>query len=251
MGLEALPHQPHRCVKPNAPVWGQCVRSSAVVLWVRMACRWGGHHLLPWAALLRVRWLLFFCSSSSQYDQVSHSWSTGLRAKAAWRFPTIKPWSALSVSEPLSSFLLRWEEPPFFGHPTYVPCLLAHFLSMPASLKTSAAPWEPELPHWVGQGINTDTVQWLGPWPPLTVGTSVCSGHCAVHVHKAGYLCTGAHTSFNLPGFGSHWALVTKQYFGASAGDWEGFNFFLIFGKLYWGHFHNFNVFLLFLCNFS
>lgn len=183
MGLEAPPlPTPPLCKTKCSSVRSVCAELSRCSLSENgMQVRWPPSAPLGCPPLGLV--VTLFCSSSSQYDQVSHSWSTGLRVKAAWRFPTIKPWSALSVSELLSSFLLIWEEPPFFGHPTYVPCPLAHFLSMPASLKTGAAPWEcscrgasPELPHWVGQGINSDTVQWLGLWPPLTVGTSVCSG---------------------------------------------------------------------------
>ena len=126
-------------------------------------------------------------------------------------------------------------------HPTSV----GHLMSVPASLKTSAASWRAAVDGhaWIaslgGSGVNSNTVVWLGLETYIDFEDecllrpavqSLCKRlGTFVLVH------TPASISLGLQSTGLCWP---KQYFGASTGDLEGFWFLFIFEKvLYWGHF--------------
>lgn len=92
--------------------------------------------------------------------------------RLAWCFCILKAYSMSgSVSVRAITFLTpqtAWANLSPLDTPIYIPCSVAHWMSMPASLKTSAASWESscewalyELSLWVGWGVNSNTVLWL------------------------------------------------------------------------------------------
>ena len=138
--------------------------NSAFLLWVRMACREGDHHLFPHASHLWV-WLLLFLLVLESIMTSLIFLSVWFEEKGWLDVSTLSRLGlslAVSVLQPSPSFPLQWHEHYLFplDAPTYIPRPLVTWWACPLLSRPVLHPGEqlwmgmPELPLWVGQVLT-------------------------------------------------------------------------------------------------